>query len=140
MIAPSMVRRTSDQLPLKRAKITNSARAKSLRKTIQRAGILFEMKIAPLLLLAGVLIAGCQSETTTQTAAPNNEASADSNTAKPSGDTAAEIKTGMSMADVKKIKGAPKDTKHDHGPNDSELDFWVYDDHTVKFQDGKVVE
>ncbi|MCA0360118.1 MAG: hypothetical protein LCH41_03595 [Armatimonadetes bacterium] len=122
------------------------------------------MKIAPLLLLAGVLIAGCQSETATQTDTPNSGASASGNpakpsgetatqtdtsnsgasasdnTPKPSGDTASGVKPGMSMADVKKIKGAPKDTKHDHGPNGSEIDLWIYADQTVKFQDGKVVD
>lgn len=98
------------------------------------------MKLAPFILVTGLLISGCQSEPATQDAAPKSEATSTGSSVESASDAASEIKVGMSMVDVKKIKGAPKDTKHDHGPNDSELDFWVYEDQTVKFQDGKVVE
>lgn len=99
-----------------------------------------QMRIALLVLLGGVLIAGCQPESPPHSSTPENEAVAPSSSAASRNDAAPEVKPGMSMADVKKIKGTPKDTRHDHGPNNSELDFWVYEDMTVKFQDGKVVE
>jgi hypothetical protein len=104
------------------------------------------MKFLPLMLLLGLLAVGCQSSAPTTEATTQQSSTAKESTqpAQANGESAAEtseaVKPGMSMAEVKKIKGAPKDTRHDHGPNNSELDFWVYDDQTVKFQDGKVVE
>lgn len=99
-----------------------------------------KLRITHLVLLGGVLVAGCQLESPTQSSTPEKESVAPSSPAASRNDAEPEVKPGMSMADVKKIKGTPKETRHDHGPNDSELDFWVYDDQTVKFQDGKVVE
>jgi hypothetical protein len=102
------------------------------------------MKFAPLaLVIFGFLIAGCQPEAPTEpakaeSAAPTTAASADP--AEPKKEAEATVKPGMSMADVKKILGAPNETKHEHGPAGSELDFWVYATRTVKFQDGKDVE
>lgn len=98
------------------------------------------MKFAPLLLLSGILIAGCNSKPAAEAPAPSSNPTTTESAPASGTETVAEITTGMTMADVKKIKGAPTDTKHDHGPNGSELDFWVYDDITIKFQDGKVVE
>lgn len=102
------------------------------------------MKLAPIFLLIGILVAGCQSGTPEASQKAESAASGSSATSDPglsAKDSGKEgIKPGMNMADVKKIKGAPKDTKHDHGPNDSEIDLWIYEDQTVKFQNGKVVE
>jgi PBP1b-binding outer membrane lipoprotein LpoB len=97
------------------------------------------VKIIPLLLIVAISVAGCQSEAP----APEPEAKKETSvsTSEPeSKKKEAAVEVGMSMADVKKIKGAPKETKHAHGPNDAELDLWVYTDQTVKFQDGKVVD
>jgi outer membrane protein assembly factor BamE (lipoprotein component of BamABCDE complex) len=96
------------------------------------------MKAAWLLVVVGVLIVGCQSENAGTGAEPSSSTSTSASAGTPG--QASQVKPGMSMADVKKIMGAPKSTRHDHGPNNSELDFWVYDDITVKFQDGKVAE
>lgn len=112
------------------------------------------MKFASLLLVAAGLLAGCQSaseppapstEEKPEAAASAMESPSSSSPSQPAASEPAEtsadqVTPGMSMADVKKIKGAPKDTKHDHGPDNSELDFWIYDDVTVQFKDGKVVK
>lgn len=44
------------------------------------------------------------------------------------------------MAEEKKIKGAPKDTPHEHGEGGAEIDIWKYDDGDVRFNNGKVTE
>jgi PBP1b-binding outer membrane lipoprotein LpoB len=97
------------------------------------------MKGVSVLLLAGFVLVGCQSEAPTTEPAPKTSTSETTKT-EPTVETAAKVEPGMSMADVKKILGAPKETKHEHGSGGAELDFWVYADQTVKFDGGKVVE
>jgi hypothetical protein len=100
------------------------------------------MKFLPLALFFVLGSVGCQSSdsvpesTTKQEATTSTSASSE----QPKGDSPAKVTAGMGMADVKKLKGAPKDTKHEHGPNGSEIDIWIFDDETVRFQDGKVVQ
>jgi len=98
------------------------------------------MKLTFLALVVIVLISGCQSEPASQDAEPKSGTTTANKTSEPTGQADSEIKQGMEMAAVKKLKGAPKDTKHEHGANGAEIDFWIYDDLTVKFENGKVIE
>jgi hypothetical protein len=100
------------------------------------------MKFLPFAVFFVFGLVGCQNSdsvpetTSTQEAATPTSAPSE----QPKGDPSAKVAVGMGMADVKKLKGAPRDTKHEHGPNGSEIDIWIFDDETVRFQDGKVVK
>lgn len=88
--------------------------------------------ILVLLCTLSVLI-GCQSE--------DNLSNPDQNSTSVEGSastTSDEVTEGMEMADVKKIKGAPDDTRHEHGDEGAEIDIWVYGSEEVRFVDGKV--
>ncbi len=114
------------------------------------------MKALLFALVAAAMVAGCQSEapatenapepapvtteTSATTEAPAAATEAPTTDAEATPASGEAVTVGMTMADVKKAKGTPKDTRHEHGPSGSEIDFWVYEDQTVKFQDGKVVE
>jgi hypothetical protein len=82
---------------------------------------------------------GCQSsEVESEASAPTN---ASEQAAAPSGEKEAAssddaITAGMEMADVKKIKGAPNSTAHEHGAGGAEIDIWKYDDGEVRFVNG----
>jgi hypothetical protein len=117
-----------------------------LRQVYPNAWYPGAMKNVMLALLTTICVAGCQSpesapespakaevSTTPKETAPENAP-----TEPVASETKAVVAAGMDMAEVKKLKGAPKDTKHEHGPNGSEVDLWIYDDETVRFQDGKV--
>lgn len=94
--------------------------------------------------MLGVFVIGCQG----QEAAPKETEQASVSSNKPTETpTAPEAvaktsvaKPGMDMAEVKKLKGVPKETKHEHGPAGAELDIWVYDDETITFTNGKIAE
>jgi hypothetical protein len=100
------------------------------------------MKFLPLALFLVLGAVGCQSSDSVPETSTKQEATrpASASADHPEGDSPAKVTAGMGMADVKKLKGAPKDTKHEHGPNGSEIDLWIFDDETVRFQDGKVVQ
>jgi PBP1b-binding outer membrane lipoprotein LpoB len=103
------------------------------------------MKLTSLLLLAVLALSGCQSaSTTTETETkPEPPATASPEPVTPApAETAKTVKPGMTMQEVHAMKGAPKESKHQHGagPGGSEIDLWVYEDQTIRFQVGKVVE
>lgn len=82
----------------------------------------------------------CQSsvdESTNQSSTTETQNSVSSEV-EPADSMVEKIEPGMNMADVKKIKGAPDDTAHEHGEGGSEVDIWKYKDGDVKFVDGKV--
>lgn len=91
-------------------------------------------------MLLSIFLVACQSsvdESTNQTSTTETPSSASSEVA-PADSAAEKIEPGMNMADVKKIKGAPDDTAHEHGEGGSEVDIWKYKDGDVKFVNGKV--
>ena len=107
--------------------------------------MIISMKITPLVWVAGIVLLGCQSapapaEPETKTAPPATP-STEAVTPATSGATKS-VKAGMTMQEVHSVKGDPKSTQHQHGagPGGSEIDLWVYEDQTIRFQDGKVVE
>lgn len=102
------------------------------------------MKVPPLM-LAVLVLGGCQgaaedssSTSTNPPSTTTSEPAKPTDAAMPTAD--AKITVGMSMADVKKIKGAPNETKHEHGAAGEEVDLWIYPDQTVRFSNGKVAE
>lgn len=104
-------------------------------------GYAWTMKALPLL-FAVLVLAGCQGaaeeSSTTPSSTATSEPAKPTDVATPTAD--AKITVGMSMADVKKIKGAPNETKHAHGAAGEEIDHWIYSDQTVRFSNGKVAE
>lgn len=102
------------------------------------------MILSLVLLLMGTLTIGCQVKGGESGDKPQSNVSPEKSTApSPSEEAGAEagtIKPGMDMAEVKKLKGVPKETKHEHGSGGSEIDIWVYEGQTVTFTDGKVSE
>ncbi|NUL82063.1 MAG: hypothetical protein HUU60_04975 [Armatimonadetes bacterium] len=104
-------------------------------------------------LLVVLLLSGCQKDSTettattddsartTTTAPASTEATGSTDSSTPATATeATEVKAGMDMAEVKKLRGAPKEAKHEHGPGGAEIDIWVYEDREVRFEGGKVVD
>lgn len=100
------------------------------------------LSLALLMLAVGLI--GCQGQEPEQASAEQPSVAAE----KPSTPTASSepsasssvIKPGMDMAEVKKLKGVPKETKHEHGAGGAELDIWIYEDQTVTFSNGKIAE
>lgn len=95
-------------------------------------------------LVLGALNVGCQGQEGVQS---SNEPSANSSqkltepAASPEASAdSSQVKPGMDMTEVKKLKGVPKETKHEHGAGDAEIDIWIYEDQTVTFTNGKVSE
>jgi len=92
------------------------------------------MKYLPLVLLAALWLGGCQSPPAeAETAAAANPTA-----------SAAEVRAGMSMEQVHKLLGDPKEVRHEHAPGQShgsgdEIDVWIYADKEVRFVNGKVV-
>lgn len=106
--------------------------------TIFPAGNLVKMKILYLLpLLAMVCLCGCQAAEEEPSTGGSESATSK---ASESTDTSTAIEAGMEMADVKKIKGAPDHTRHEHGDEGAEIDIWVYGSEEIRFVDGKVEE
>lgn len=107
----------------------------------EAGGYAWRMKALPLL-FAVLVLAGCQGaaeeSSTTPPSTTTSEPAKPTDAATPTAD--AKITPGMSMADVKKIKGAPNETKHEHGAAGEEVDLWIYSDQTVRFSNGKVAE
>ena len=101
------------------------------------------MKVCFYSVLCLFAIAGCQSEPPAPVEGKDSTSKSSAASGSQGEATAvaiAKIRPGMDMSEVKKLKGTPKDTKHEHGAQGAEIDLWIYDDETVKFQDGKVVE
>ncbi len=87
--------------------------------------------------LLAVALSGCSSPEQPATPAPETPVTTGSTpSAEPT--TAATVAVGMDTAQVKEIKGAPDDSKHEHGAGGAELDIWIYKDAKVTFENGKV--
>ncbi len=103
------------------------------------------MKVTVLLLvLVSVFLVGCQGEDTgvagDEASTSVTEGGATSASAPGQKDGENAVSAGMEMADVKKIKGTPDETRHEHGTDGEEVDIWVYGTEEVRFVDGKVGE
>lgn len=51
-----------------------------------------------------------------------------------------QVEVGMEAAKIKEIKGAPDDSRHEHGPNGEEIDVWIWKDLRVTLQGGKATK
>lgn len=96
------------------------------------------------LLVLAVGLVGCQGQETEQATNGQPSVAAEKPStpvaSSESSSSSSALKPGMDMAEVKKLKGVPKETKHEHGAGGAELDIWIYEDQTVTFTNGKIAE
>lgn len=88
-----------------------------------------------LALFSALVVFGCGSPAENTGDAPASTTS--SGDAEPS---QGELKVGMDVAEVKRIKGAPDESRHEHGPAGEEIDVWIWKDVSATISDGKVIE
>jgi hypothetical protein len=90
-----------------------------------------------------IVIAGCGSTTENDaTTAIQPEKPTVSSEPKASTTTpeAKELKVGMDLVEVKEIKGAPDEAKHQHGQAGQEYDIWIWSDVQATIENGKVIK